>query len=411
MMQQQQQQTSYPYTQAAKTAVVVAQQHAHSAPVVRTPAYTQIQKFKNHFQSGAVSLSLSYAVMHPLDTLKTRMQVPGGSGIAWSAIFTRETARMLGKGFLVSSIGAGLQGGARFSFYELTKSYLLPPTSRFQTGHNPPHHPWWLPTLSPIPATAISAIIGDLASSVIKVPREVITSRLQTGYYNHHTHMGQQSQSNINAGYVFRAVLRDEGVRGLFRGFWSTTARDCPFMVILFTTYENFKAYHTRVLTTQITSDPNYIASSPVEVKIPPMTSTLFGGISGFLAGYFTTPMDVIRTRIMTFKKGTAAVGPSTTIVPTTPQAITMTNISREMYRQATMQALKASAHSNALIRSMRVGQSVYSTFFVGAIPRSLWWFCVCSIFFSTYEVMKQKLMPLDYEPTTSSSVVSAVRK
>ncbi|KAF8931936.1 mitochondrial carrier domain-containing protein [Dissophora ornata] len=387
MMQQQ----NYPYTQS------VAAQHTHVASVVRTPAYSQRQKFNNHFQSGAVSLSLSYAVMHPLDTLKTRMQVPGGSGVAWSQVFTKETVRLLGKGFLVSSIGAGLQGGARFSFYELTKSYLLPTTSRFQTGLNPPQHPWWLPTLSPIPATAISAIIGDLASSVIKVPREVITSRLQTGYY---TGVSNAPAGGVNAGYVFRAVLRDEGVRGLFRGFWSTTARDCPFMVILFTTYENFKAYHTRNLVTQIKSDPNYIASSPVEVKIPPMTSTLFGGISGFLAGYFTTPMDVIRTRIMTFKK-TAGAQAAT-------QEITMTGISREMYRQAVAQSLKSSVRSNAVVRSMHFGQSVYGTFFVGAIPRSLWWFCVCSIFFSTYEVMKQQLMPLDYEPTTKPVVVSS---
>ncbi|KAG0235323.1 mitochondrial carrier domain-containing protein [Mortierella sp. GBAus27b] len=388
MMQQQQQ--GFSYTAAAKAA-----QHAYPASVVRTPAYTQTQKFKNHFQSGAVALSLSYAVMHPLDTLKTRMQVPGGSGIAWSAIFTRETARMLGKGFFVSSIGAGLQGGARFSFYELTKSYLLPPTSRFQTGYNPPQHPWWLPTLSPIPATAISAIIGDLASSVIKVPREVVTSRLQTGYY---TGAPNAPVGGVNAGYVFRAVLRDEGVRGLFRGFWSTTARDCPFMVILFTTYENFKAYHTRNLVTQITSDPNYIASSPVEVKIPAMTSTLFGGISGFLAGYFTTPMDVIRTRIMTFKKATTGTAAA--------QEITMTSISREMYRDAIVKAMKASAQSNAAVRSMRLGQGIYGAFFAGAVPRSLWWFCVCSIFFSTYEAMKQRLMPLDYEPVGKSGPV-----
>ncbi|KAF9090030.1 hypothetical protein BGX23_006300 [Mortierella sp. AD031] len=390
----QQQQNTYTYTHSAKAA-----QLAHMASA-RKPAYTQTQKFKNHFQAGAVSLSLSYAVMHPLDTLKTRMQVPGGKGIAWSAVFTRETVRLLGKGFLISSIGAGLQGGARFSFYELTKSYLLPPTSRFQTGNTPPQHPWWLPTLSPIPATAISAIIGDLASSVIKVPREVITSRLQTGYYANAIAEG----TGVNAGYVFRAVLREEGVRGLFRGFWSTTARDCPFMVILFTTYENFKAFHTRNLQVQITSDPNYIASSPVEVKIPAMTSTLFGGISGFLAGYFTTPMDVIRTRIMTFKKATSVKG-SVASLKGVPD-VTMTSISREMYHQATVQAAQMSAHSNGLVRSMRQGQSVYSTFFVGAIPRSLWWFCVCSIFFSTYEVMKQNLMPLDYETSSSSSVV-----
>ncbi|KAF9578465.1 S-adenosylmethionine transporter [Lunasporangiospora selenospora] len=402
-MQQQQQNLPYTHT-AAKVAVAAA--HSYTPSVVRKPAYSQSQKFKNHFQSGAVSLSLSYAVMHPLDTLKTRMQVPGGSGIAWSAVFTRETLRLLGKGFVVSSIGAGLQGGARFSFYELTKSYLLPPTSRFQTGLNPPVHPWWLPTLSPIPATAISAIIGDLASSVIKVPREVITSRLQTGYY--HSASANPTGAPINAGFVFRAVLREEGVRGLFRGFWSTTARDCPFMVILFTTYENFKAYHTRSLQTQITSDPKYVASSPVEVKIPAMTSTLFGGISGFLAGYFTTPMDVIRTRIMTYKKQTSVGTGAAVRAAAQAEEITMTSITRAMYQQAMQQAssVGSGASNNGFVRTLTQGRNIYSTFFAGAIPRSLWWFCVCSIFFSTYEAMKQKLMPLDYEPSSSSSSV-----
>jgi solute carrier family 25 S-adenosylmethionine transporter 26 len=216
---------------------------------------------------------------------------------------------------------------------------------------------------------------------------------LQTGYY--HSAVTKNKQG-VNAGYVFRAVLREEGVRGLFRGFWSTTARDCPFMVILFTTYENFKAYHTRTLTTQITSDPNYIASSPVEVKIPAMTSTLFGGISGFLAGYFTTPMDVIRTRIMTFKKSAASPTPNHLAMV---QEVSMTGISKNMYQQAIAQA----NGGHGILRSLRITTSMYKTFFVGAMPRSLWWFCVCSIFFSTYEIMKQNLMPLDYEPTNKN--------
>ena len=116
--------------------------------------------------------------------------------------------------------------------------------------------------------------------------------------------------------------------------------------------------------------------------------------------------MDVIRTRIMTFKKSAAIItpGPTTGSIQSLKSVVdvTMTGISREMYRQATVQAAQKSVHSNAFVARMRHGQSVYSTFFVGAIPRSLWWFCVCSIFFSTYEVMKQNLMPLDYEPNTS---------
>ncbi|RUS26100.1 hypothetical protein BC938DRAFT_471234 [Jimgerdemannia flammicorona] len=112
--------------------------------------------------------------MHPLDTLKTRIQADTKSTTAaqrWKVVFTHETFRALGKGFFVSAIGAAGQGGARFSTYELTKSYFLPDK---KTGkkNNP-----YFPTLGTIPATAISAVVGDLASSVIKVPREVITAK------------------------------------------------------------------------------------------------------------------------------------------------------------------------------------------------------------------------------------------
>ncbi|KAF9968250.1 hypothetical protein BGZ73_000205, partial [Actinomortierella ambigua] len=104
-MNQQQQATPLSYGTNTHKAMAATYTAAH----FQKPAYSQTQRFRNHFQAGSVSLALSYAAMHPLDTLKTRMQVPGGSGVAWSAVFTRETLRLLGKGFLVSSIGAGLQ--------------------------------------------------------------------------------------------------------------------------------------------------------------------------------------------------------------------------------------------------------------------------------------------------------------
>jgi hypothetical protein len=45
--------------------------------------------------------------MHPLDTIKTRIQANIASN--WKAIFSRETARSLGKGFFVSAMGAAGQ--------------------------------------------------------------------------------------------------------------------------------------------------------------------------------------------------------------------------------------------------------------------------------------------------------------
>jgi solute carrier family 25 S-adenosylmethionine transporter 26 len=120
----------------------------------------------DHFIAGAVSLSFSYSCMHPLDTIKTRIQANTSTN-SFKAIFTRETARSLSKGFFASVVGAAGQGGARFSTYEYCKSHLLPKKGQGASVGN----------LGVIPATALSAVIGDLASSVVKVPREVVTAK------------------------------------------------------------------------------------------------------------------------------------------------------------------------------------------------------------------------------------------
>jgi solute carrier family 25 (mitochondrial S-adenosylmethionine transporter), member 26 len=132
--------------------------------------------------------------------------------------------------------------------------------------------------------SAVSAIMGDLVSSIVKVPREVITARLQVGADQHLIAKSKHSP----AWTTLQQVIKEQGTMGLFRGFWSTTLRDCPFMVILFTTYESFKINH-HVVT------PAYLRSHP-EDAMSSLQSTLFGGVSGALAGFLTVPFDVSLT-------------------------------------------------------------------------------------------------------------------
>ena len=75
----------------------------------------------------------------------------------------------------------------------------------------------------------ISALVGDICSSIVKVPREVITTKLQT------------SHAQISAWTVVRDVLRKDGPAGLFKGYFSVALRDSPYMIILFTSYEKLK--------------------------------------------------------------------------------------------------------------------------------------------------------------------------
>jgi solute carrier family 25 S-adenosylmethionine transporter 26 len=291
--------------------------------------------------------------MHPLDTIKTRIQADT-TGNWRQVIFSRATLHSLGKGFFVSALGAAGQGGARFSTYEYCKSRMLPKKKNALT----------------IPVTALSAVLGDLASSVIKVPREVITAKLQIDHYKTNA-LGQKP----NAAFVIRQTLLEEGPKGLFRGFWAIAARDSPFMIILLVSYENFKAFHHRSVRETLEKTREYArkqkqvvagaAFEELEADIPTMRSILYGGVSGFLAGYFTTPMDVLRTRMIAQKS---------------IKSVTVTEMAKSMI---------ARSWSRIGVSTARKSVDTYHAFFVGALPRSIWWFGICGIFFPTYETLK----------------------
>ncbi len=123
-------------------------------------------------------------------------------------------------------------------------------------------------------------------------------------------------------------------------GYVSTQARDLPFMMFLFSCYENIKS----------------LTGSLCETST--LASALFGASSGAVAGFTTTPADVLKTKIMTHAVPSSTGG----------KLVTMT------LTQAYQSTIK---------------QSGYTGLFVGAVPRSVWWFGVCGIFFPCYEKSK----------------------
>ena len=242
-----------------------------------------------NFVSGGFALACSFAIMHPIDTLKTQIQT------------NQRNFKGLFRGFAASFLLAFPQGGLRLSSYEACKSKMSNKTHNVAI------------------ASALSACVGDTISSIIKVPREIITSRLQSGM-----DLALIQKGGSSTLVTFKEIVRTQGPRGLFRGFWSTTARDWPFMCILFSAYESLKSSHHK-----------FIPGKTEESKIDALYSTVFGGVSGALAGFWTTPFDVIKTGIMTNRSKTIRIQ---TVVQTLYQT------------------------------------KGYKAFFAGAGARSVWW-------------------------------------
>ena len=309
--------------------------------------------YQCHFIGGSIALALAYALVHPLDTIKTNIQASRGKVSTLSAIraavFSRATARACLQGFTVSIVGAAPQGGIRFSTYEYTKCKVLKAQAAKASSATPAGQQRSaddessssapdLPFTHPFLTTAFSAMCGDLASSVVKIPREVITQRLQTGQY----------PSGLSA---FQHIVATEGYRGLYAGFPVTACRDIPFMIVMFSVYENIKLHTGGLL-------HDYW-----------WCSALAGAASGGLAGLATTPVDVVKTRIMT----------------------------------SGLKAMKEAGVERGRVGGVRregmwevgrrlVQEGGWGGLMRGAGARSVWWFCVCGVFFPSYEQAKSVL-------------------
>ncbi|XP_070063765.1 S-adenosylmethionine mitochondrial carrier protein homolog isoform X2 [Drosophila virilis] len=120
-----------------------------------------------------------------------------------------------------------------------------------------------------------AASSAEVLACLIRVPVEIAKQRSQTllGHKQHQTAL-----------QILLRAYRTEGLRrGLYRGFGSTIMREIPFSFIQFPLWEYFKLQWTPVTGYEST----------------PFSVALCGAVAGGIAAGLTTPLDVVKTRIM----------------------------------------------------------------------------------------------------------------
>ncbi|KAL7425122.1 S-adenosylmethionine transporter [Cryptotrichosporon argae] len=207
--------------------------------------------FSRALVSGAISGLAVDFMFFPLDTVKTRIQSPQGfwkSG-GFSGVYRG-----------VGSVGMGSAPGAAAFFvtYETLKARLPQ-----------------LFDISPALNHMLSASGGEFISCLIRVPTEIVKSRTQTAAYGAG---GSSVQSALN-------TFRFEGVRGFYRGFGITIAREIPFTSIQFPLYESLKSLLSA----------HYLGGR----RPNPGEAAVCGSLAGGFAAALTTPLDVVKTRVM----------------------------------------------------------------------------------------------------------------
>ncbi|KAG9315969.1 mitochondrial carrier domain-containing protein [Chiua virens] len=209
---------------------------------------------------GAAGTSVDL-LFFPIDTIKTRLQ--SAQGFVKAGGF-----RGIYKG--IGSVGVGSAPGAAifFSTYELLKQSL-------------PLHG----QLAPL-NHMMSASIGEIAACLIRVPTEVIKTRTQTSSYG-------SAATSLTATKI---ILKQEGLKGFYRGFGITITREIPFTSLQFPLYE-FLKYRLSLA----------LGMRPLHAS----EAAVCGSIAGGVAAALTTPLDVLKTRVMLDMRGPSSKTPS----------------------------------------------------------------------------------------------------
>lgn len=121
----------------------------------------------------------------------------------------------------------------------------------------------------------IAASCGEIAACMVRVPAEVIKQRTQTA--------GTGGTSWGTLKVILDNKRNESLVKALYRGWGTTILREIPFTVIQFPLYEKMKRLWSEYQGHQTN----------------PLQGALCGSVAGGIAAAATTPLDVLKTRIM----------------------------------------------------------------------------------------------------------------
>uniref|UniRef100_A0A2C9WGK2 S-adenosylmethionine transporter n=1 Tax=Manihot esculenta TaxID=3983 RepID=A0A2C9WGK2_MANES len=192
--------------------------------------------------AGSTAGVIAEAALYPVDTIKTRLQAAHDGGkIMFKGLYS---------GLAGNLVGALPASAIFFGVYEPVKQKLLKT----------------LPENLSAFAHLTAGAIGGAVSSLIRVPSE----RMQTGQF-------------ASAPTAVRLIVTKEGFKGLYAGYGSFLLRDLPFDAFQFCIYEQLLM--------------GYKLAAQRDLKDPEIA--IIGAFAGAITGALTTPLDVVKTRLM----------------------------------------------------------------------------------------------------------------
>lgn len=233
--------------------------------------------------------------LYPLDTVKTRLQsnLTTAHKNASATLLPRHTIqgtlRSMYAGLPSALLGSMPSAAFFFLVYDGVKRGMSTTDSN---GTEQAHQ---------VHVHMLASSLGEIAACAIRVPTEVVKQRAQAGLFGGRSLLALQD---------ILALRKTEGiptmVRELYRGGGVTIMREIPFTIVQFSLWESFKASY---------SQRQHQKSGRQEGLVTAAESAVFGSVAGAIAAGMTTPLDVLKTRIMLARRETGS-SPSTRAGP-----------------------------------------------------------------------------------------------
>ncbi|KAI4315421.1 hypothetical protein L6164_028233 [Bauhinia variegata] len=216
---------------------------------------------QEHAFAGALAGICVSLCLHPVDTIKTVIQ---------SRRAERKSIFYIGKSIVSDRGLTGLYRGittnitcsapisAVYTFtYESVKTALLP----------------YLPMEYHSLAHCVAGGCASITTSFIFTPSERIKLQMQVGPHYR------------NCWDALVGIIRKDGFASLYAGWGAVLCRNIPHSIIKFYMYESLK---------------QMMSSLPSSIRPNTLDTLVCGGLAGCTAALFTTPFDVIKTRLQT---------------------------------------------------------------------------------------------------------------
>ncbi|CAD6269194.1 unnamed protein product [Miscanthus lutarioriparius] len=210
--------------------------------------------------AGGLASALSTSLLHPIDSMKTRLQASTLSFPELISKLPQIGLRGLYRGSIPAILGQFSSHGLRTGIFEASKLVLINVA----------------PTLPEIQVQSMASFCSTVLGTAVRIPCEVLKQRLQAGIFN-------------NVGEAIVGTMRQDGPKGFFRGTGATLCREVPFYVAGMCLYAEAKKAAQHILKRDLEA----------------WETVAVGALSGGLAAIVTTPFDVMKTRMMTAPPGT----------------------------------------------------------------------------------------------------------